>query len=162
MILQPLAPETGANPAQCMLCAFAGYGDNFLTPSESDFAVVEVNDQTIVLLSPHLEGVLVAPLQHVGGLLELPEHELAVFLASLRRISRSVQAVLGGSNTVIEPLGSTPPSKGHVCFRIDPAVQGSVKGESNPRSEIATRARALATSLKGLTVPVRTGPIANG
>jgi hypothetical protein len=141
-----IAAEHELASIQCTLCAFAGAAEDPPNLCEDDFVVAHLSEQTVVLLSSRLEGALVAPTRHAGGLTELPEHSLSCTLASLRLVSASIQEVFRCSGTKIEPWEAPPSNIGHVCFLVYPAIRGLAK--SSPPEEMTTRTRALAESLE--------------
>jgi hypothetical protein len=79
-------------------------------------------DEGVVMVSqPELDGLMVIPGQHVGGLEELSVAHRAQVLAALRRATLSVQESHQGASIEVVPMIDLPGSPGHVCFQVVPA-----------------------------------------
>jgi len=65
-----------------------------------------------------LDGLVVVPRQHIGGLEDLPAAHRACILATLRRVTQSLQERNPGSTARIVALTDLRSSKGHVCFQV--------------------------------------------
>jgi diadenosine tetraphosphate (Ap4A) HIT family hydrolase len=79
-----------------------------------------VDDDVVVLSNPELDGLLVLPRQHIGGIDGLSVLDRAHLLAALRRVARSVQERHPGPPTRIVVFTDPPATEGHVCFHVQP------------------------------------------
>ena len=77
-----------------------------------------VDNDVAVISGSRVDGTVVIPRQHVVGLEDLPAAHRACVLATLRRVTRSMQERKPGSAARIVPLTDLPSSKGHVCFQV--------------------------------------------
>jgi len=141
--------ESISSSSECDLCGIAVSKADLPNPYGEYVMVAYVDEQAVVLVCPHLDGVLVlvAPRQHVNQLSDLPEHSLPHFLAALRRTAESVRAVFRASRSVIEPWETLPARVGHVCFSVEPNVRDELIPNDPTRN--MTRARQLVESLEG-------------
>ncbi len=105
----------GSLTSECHCCVIAQLVTDFGTSLE----VTEDVDRYVVVISGSgLDGLVVVPRQHIGGLEDLPAAYRACILATLRRATQSLQERNPGSATRIVALTDLPSSKGHVCFRV--------------------------------------------
>ena len=77
----------------------------------------DVDQDVVVISGPELEGLLVVPRQHIGGLDQLSAPDRGRLLAALRRAARLVQERNPGSATKVVVMTVPPASEGHVCSR---------------------------------------------
>jgi len=84
------------------------------------FVAEDVDEDVVVFSGPELDGLVVVPRQHVGGLEELPDLRRARVLAALRRATRSVRERNPGSVTRVVVMTDPPASEGHVSFHVLP------------------------------------------
>lgn len=82
------------------------------------YVAEEVDVDAAVISGKELEGLVVIPRQHVGGLEELSIDRRAHVLASLRRATLWVQEKNPGSATEVVVKFDPPASAGHVCFHV--------------------------------------------
>lgn len=121
----------GSLTSECHCCVIAQLVTDFGTSLE----VTEDVDRYVVVISGSgLDGLVVVPRQHIGGLEDLPAAYRACILATLRRATQSLQERNPGSATRIVALTDLPSSKGHVCFRV------VVKGPEEDQYTSETRA----------------------
>lgn len=116
--LSPLPDRDMSRARECRTCAIAqrlARGNPRSDPADED---------VIVLNEPELDGLVVVPHQHVGGLDELSDRGRARVLAALRRATRSVLESNPGSATTIVVMTDPPASKGHACFQVLPRESG--------------------------------------
>jgi hypothetical protein len=105
----------GSLASDCDCCAMAQLATDFGATGE----VSEDVDRDVVVISGSgLEGVVVIPRQHIGGLEDLPAAHRAGVLATLRRVTQSLQERNPGTAARIVALTDSPASKGHVCFQV--------------------------------------------
>jgi hypothetical protein len=105
----------GSLASDCYCCVIAQLVTDFGTPRE----VSEVVDRDVVVISGSgVDGMVVIPRHHVGGLEDLASAHRARVLATLRRITQSLQKRNPGSAPRIVALTDLPSSKGHVCFQV--------------------------------------------
>jgi hypothetical protein len=83
--------------------------------------VAEDDDDVVVISEPGLDGLVVIPRQHIGGLDDLSVLGRAHLLAALRRVTQSVQERNPGSATRIVIMTHPPATKGHMCFYVAPS-----------------------------------------
>lgn len=124
----PRAAREGATLAgECQSCAMAqlvaGRGTQNATAAH---VAVDVDDDVVVMSGPELDGLVVVPLQHIGGLEELSDLPRAHVLAALRRATQWVLEANPGSVTRVVVMTGPPASQGHVCFHVLP------KGSEDP------------------------------
>ena len=120
----------GSLTSECHCCVIAQLVTDFGTSLE----VTEDVDRYVVMISGSgLDGLVVVPRQHIGGLEDLPAAYRACILATLRRATQSLQERNPGSATRIVALTDLPSSKGHVCFRV------VVKGPEEDRYTLPPR-----------------------
>jgi diadenosine tetraphosphate (Ap4A) HIT family hydrolase len=86
-------------------------------------------EDAFVLNEPELDGLVVLPYEHVGGLDELSDRSRARVLAALRRATRSVlEKNPGTTTTTIIVMTDPPASEGHTCFHVLPRDRGEPEG----------------------------------
>ena len=91
------------------------------TRSVAPYVAEDVDDDVVVISEPELDGFVVIPRQHIGGLEDLSVLGRAHLLAALRRVTQSVQERNPGSATRIVIMTDPPATKDHVCFRVAPS-----------------------------------------
>ena len=79
---------------------------------------MDIDDDAVVASIWGLEGMVVIPRRHIGGLEGLSTSDRARFLANLRRATNSLQERNPGAAVRITVLVDLPSSKGHACFQI--------------------------------------------
>ena len=106
--------------AGCDSCAIAQGVAGQRTRSVATYVAEDVAEDAVVVSGPELDGLVVVPRQHIGGLEELPEVRRARVLAALRRATQSVRERNPGSATRVVVMTVPPASEGHVCFHVLP------------------------------------------
>ena len=91
----------------------------------------DIDEDVVVLDEPDLQGLVVVPCRHVGGLEELSDRGRARLLAALRRATRTVLEANPGSEATIVAMTDPPASNGHACFHVLPR-EAEDPGESPP------------------------------
>lgn len=105
----------GPRANDCHCCALTQLADDFGTSR----GVSEGRDPDVVVISGSgIDGMVIIPRQHVVGLEDLPVAHRGCVLATLRRVTRSIQEQNPGSAARIVALTDLPSSKGHVCFQV--------------------------------------------
>ena len=84
------------------------------------YVAEDVDEDVVVISGPELDGLVVVPRQHIGGLEELSDLRRAHVLAALRRATQSVRDRNPGSVTRVLVMTGPPASEGHVCFHVLP------------------------------------------
>lgn len=114
-------PGQGVTVAgECDSCAIAQWVAGDKEGGEVAYVAEDVDEDVVVISGPELEGLVVVPRQHVGGLEELSDLRRAHVLAALRRATRSVRDRNPGSVTRVVVMTGPPASEGHVCFHVLP------------------------------------------
>ena len=90
------------------------------------YVAEDVDEDVVVISGPGLDGLVVVPRQHIGGLEELPVSRRAHVLAALRRATWSVLERNPGTATKVVEMTDPPASEGHACFHVLPS------GSDNP------------------------------
>ncbi len=122
-------PDTLAG--ECRPCAFAQWVTGDRTRSVAPYVTEEVDDDVVVIRGPELDGLVVIPRQHIGGLEGLSVLARAHLLAALRRVTQSVKERNPGSATRIVVMNDAPATEDHVCFHValdgpeDPVISPS-------------------------------------
>jgi diadenosine tetraphosphate (Ap4A) HIT family hydrolase len=88
--------------------------------SVAPYVTEDVDDVVVVISEPELNGLLVIPRQHIGGLEGLSVPGRAHLLAALHRVKQSVQERNPGSVTRIVVMSEAPATEDHVCFHVTP------------------------------------------
>lgn len=102
---------------KCPSCAIAqGVTDRGVRRRVSYF-----DADVVVISGPELDGPVVIPRLHVGGLEELPVAHRAHVLAALSRVTQSVREENPGAAAKVVVLTDLPASAGHVCFQVVPS-----------------------------------------
>ncbi len=110
-----LVSGQGSLASDCHCCVIAQLVTDFGTTLE----VSEDVDRYVVMISGSgLDGLVVVPRRHIGGLEDMPAAHRAFILATLRRVTQSLQERNPGSAARIVALTALPSSKGHVCFQV--------------------------------------------
>jgi len=105
---------------KCPSCAIAQWAAGRSTRSGARYIPEDVTEDVVVISGPELDGLLVVPRRHIGGLEELPVPGRGQLLAALRRAAQVVQDRNSGSATRVVVMTALPASKGHVCFHVVP------------------------------------------
>jgi diadenosine tetraphosphate (Ap4A) HIT family hydrolase len=106
--------------AECDSCAIARGVASQRTQGVATYVAEDVAEDAVVISGPELDGLVVVPRQHIGGLQELPDVRRARVLAALRRATQSVRERNPGSATSVVVMTGPPASEGHVCFHVLP------------------------------------------
>ena len=104
----------GSLASDCRCCGIAQLVADFGASRD----VSEDDHDVAVISGSRVDEMVVIPRQHVVGLEDLPAAHRACVLATLRRLTRSIQERNPGSAARIVPLTDLPLSKGHVCFQV--------------------------------------------
>ena len=119
-------------------------------------AVVHRDEQVVAFLDhrPVFKGhVLVAPVQHVGTLLELPAELMVPVLSTAQRVARALAAALGAQGTFVAVNNVVSQSIPHLHVHVVPRTKGDgLRGFFWPRTtyaddEMAAYARLIAEAL---------------
>jgi hypothetical protein len=123
-----LLPVEGGTPReQCSLCATARRAAELRTGRGAEY----VDDDVVVISGAELEGLVVVPRLHVGGLEELSITSRANVLAAVQRAAVSVKEKSPWSTASVLALTDLPASQGHVCIQVLPG------GADNPGDSIS-------------------------
>jgi hypothetical protein len=123
---QPLSlvPDQGALAGRCRSCAIGqwvtGDGARHMAP----YVTERIDDDVVVLSNPELDGLIVIPRQHIGGIDGLSVLDRAHLLAALRRVAQSVLERYPGPATRIVVFTDPPATEGHLCFHVKPGGPG--------------------------------------
>ena len=79
-----------------------------------------VDDDVVVISGAELDGLVVLPRHHIGGLEELSITSRANVLAAVRRAARSVKEKSPWSAASLLHSPISPASQGHMCIRVLP------------------------------------------
>jgi len=85
------------------------------------YVAEDIAEDIVVISCPGLDGLVVVPRQHIGGLEELSALRRAHVLAAIRRATRSVLERNPGSETRVVVMTDPPASEGHACFHVLPS-----------------------------------------
>jgi hypothetical protein len=110
--------------AECDSCALGRWAAGQSTGGVASYVAEDIDEDVVVISGPELDGLVVVPRQHVGGLEELPDLARAHVLAAMRRATQWVGERNPGTMTRIVVMTGPPASEGHVCFHVRP--EGSV------------------------------------
>ena len=119
-------------------------------------AVVHRDDQVVAFLDhrPVFKGhVLVAPVQHVDTLLELPAELMVPVLSTAQRVARALASALGAQGTFVAVNNVVSQSIPHLHVHVVPRTQGDgLRGFFWPRTryaddEMVAYARLIAEAL---------------
>jgi len=106
---------------ECRSCAIAqsvtGDSTRFLAP----YVAEDVDDDVVVISGPEIDGLVVVPHQHIGGIEELSVLGRAHLLAALRRVTKLVQVRNPKRTTSIVVMTDPPATKDHVWFHVAPS-----------------------------------------
>src|SRR5271157_2694552 len=111
--------------AECRTCAVAQRLADHHPGSHPTYVSEYIDEDVVVISGLELDGLVVVPRQHVGGLDELSDLGRAHVLAALRRATRSVLKRDSGSATTVVMITDAPASEGHACFQVLPAARAS-------------------------------------
>ena len=123
---------------------------------EIEAAVVSRDEQVIAFLDhrPVFKGhVLIAPVQHVDTLLELPAELMVPLLSTAQRVARAIGDALGAQGTFVAVNNVVSQSVPHLHVHVVPRTRGDgLRGFFWPRTryaedEMDTYARLLAEAL---------------
>jgi hypothetical protein len=125
-------PGDDITPAlECRSCALAQWAAGHSTRSVTRYVTEDVDEDVVVISGPELDGLLVVPRQHIGGLEELSIPGRGHLLAALRRAAQLVQERNPGSATRVVVMTVPPASEGHVCFHVVPSASEDPVGFSS-------------------------------
>lgn len=115
-----LSPLRGHDVAygECRSCAIARSAGVQGTGSLVGYVAEAVDEEAVVISRPGLDGLVVLPRQHIGGLEELPVRRRASVLAALRRATEWVRDRNPGWTSRVVVMTDPPASRGHVCFEV--------------------------------------------
>jgi diadenosine tetraphosphate (Ap4A) HIT family hydrolase len=132
--LSRLPSEGVTLSGECQSCAIAQSvaGDGARSAAGA-YVVEDVYEDVVVISGPELDGLVVVPRQHIGGLEELSDLPRAHVLAALRRATQSVRDRNPGSVTRVVVMNCPPASEGHVCFHVLPNGSEDDPGSATPR-----------------------------
>ena len=108
----------GTLTRECRFCAIAQLLGDRGTPAMARYVEEDVDEDVVVVSRSGLEGLVVIPRRHVGGLEELAVAPRARVLAALRRVTQSIQERDPGSATRVVEMTDPAQSEGHVSFRV--------------------------------------------
>ncbi len=117
----PQLPSHDVAVGECRSCAIARRVAGQRTPVPAPYpaeAVDQEDEEAVVISEPGLNGLVVVPRRHIGGLDELSIPRRAHVLAALRRAARSVRYANPRSRVIVTT--NLPASQGHVCFQVLP------------------------------------------
>jgi hypothetical protein len=126
-----LLGEINTLALDCRSCAIAQWAADLSTRSVARYVAEIVDEDVVVISGPELDGLLVVPCQHIGGLEELSVPGRGHLLAALRRASLLVQERNSGSATRVVVMTGPPASEAHVCFHVVPSAPGDPVGFSS-------------------------------
>jgi hypothetical protein len=126
-----LPGESNTLALECRSCAIAQRAAGHDTRSVTRYVTEDVDEDVVVISGPELDGLLVVPRQHIGGLEELSVPGRGHLLAALRRAAQLVQERNSGSATRVVVTTVPPVSEGHVCFRVAPSASEDPVGFSS-------------------------------
>lgn len=106
---------------ECRCCAIAQWVAGSGARSVAAYVAEDVDEDVVVISGPGLDGLVVVPRQHIGGLEELPVPRRARVLAALQRATRSVLERNPGTATRVVEMTDPPASEGHACFHVQPS-----------------------------------------
>jgi hypothetical protein len=131
--LSRLPPDGITLEGDCRSCAIAQSVAGHSTQRLDAYVTEDVDEDVIVISVPELDGLVVVPRQHVGGLEELPVLRRAHVLAALRRATRSVLETYPVTATSVVVMTDPPASEGHACFHVLPSGSDApVRSTSRP------------------------------
>ncbi len=108
---------------------------------EIEAAVVHRDDQIVAFLDhrPVFKGhVLIAPVQHVDTMLELPSELMAPLLSTAQRVARAIGAALGAEGTFVAVNNVVSQSVLHLHMHVVPRTKGDgLRGFFWPRTRYA-------------------------
>jgi hypothetical protein len=119
--LSRLPPQGTTLAGECRSCAIAQWAAGHGTGSEAVYVAEDVDEDAVVISGPELDGLVVMPRQHIGGLEELSVLRRAHVLAALQRATRWVLERNPGSGTTVVVMTDPPASQGHACFHVLPS-----------------------------------------
>jgi histidine triad (HIT) family protein len=123
---------------------------------EIEAAVVHQDEQVLAFLDrrPVFKGhVLVAPVQHVDTLLELPAELMVPVLTTAQRVARALASALGAQGTFVAVNNVVSQSVPHLHVHVVPRTKGDgLRGFFWPRTtyapnEMEAYARLIADAL---------------
>ena len=120
----PGFPSQEAETRDCRSCAIAQQVADPSTRRITPYVAKDVDEDVVVVSGPELDGFVVIPRQHIGGLEDLPLAPRAHVLAALRRVTLLVQESNPGSAAAVIVMTDLPASEDHVCFQVVPVVAG--------------------------------------
>jgi hypothetical protein len=108
----------GTLTRECRFCAIAQLVGDCGTPAIARYVEEDVDEDVVVVSRSGLDGLVVIPRRHVGGLEELAVAHRARVLAALRRVARSIQERNPGSAARVVEMTDPAESDGHISFRV--------------------------------------------
>jgi hypothetical protein len=114
----------------CVCCDLARFASELVTLGATRDVSLDIDHDAIVASISGLEGMVVIPRQHFGGLEDLSTSDRARYLASLRRATNSLRERNPEAEVRITALGDLPSSKGHACFQVVAVSSGADKRSS--------------------------------
>jgi hypothetical protein len=118
--LSRLPGQRFALAGECRSCVIAQWVADHSMRDLGTFVAEDVDEDVVVFSGPELDGLVVVPRQHIGGLEELPDLRRARVLAALQRATRSVRERNPGSVTRVVVMTDPPASERHVSFHVLP------------------------------------------
>jgi hypothetical protein len=112
-------PSQSTPANECRSCAIARPVSGGGKPTVP-YVVENVDEDVVVIRWPELDGLVVIPRRHVGGLEQLPAAHRAHVLAALRRVTQTVHERSQGPAARVLALTDPPASPGHVWFQVVP------------------------------------------
>ena len=128
--LSPLPVERGTPREQCSLCATARRAAELRT----GYGTECVDEDVVVISGAELEGLVILPRLHVGGLEELSITSRANVLAAVQRAARSVKEKSPWSAASVLALTDLPTSQGHMCIQVLPGGADNPGDSTSPSS----------------------------
>lgn len=131
----------------CAVCELSGL--EFSRPTRvGDLIAVYSDRDVVVFMQPAIDGVFVAPPNHVENISGFDASTMGRFLASLRRVTIQVSAIFGGSGPAISSDSFVLPcSVGHVSFLAAPTRRRGTGKRTFPGDPMILAER-LATGLQ--------------
>jgi len=103
---------------ECRFCALAQLAGDGGTSTTVRCVAEDVDEDVAVVSGSGLDGLMVIPRRHVGGLEELAVDHRARVLAALRRVTQTMRERNPGSAARVVVLTDPEESEGHVCFQV--------------------------------------------
>jgi histidine triad (HIT) family protein len=124
---------------------------------ELDAALVHRDEQVVAFLDhrPVFKGhVLIAPVQHVDTLLELPPELMVPLVSTAQRVARALRAALGAQGSFVAVNNVVSQSVRHLHVHVVPRSKGDgLRGFFWPRTTYAGDEMAAYASLIAEALP---------